>query len=52
MHIRNTWILDNLKDIGFMQHHQLYDLYSGEKPAMFKNALVVPPYHFYWIQAR
>ena len=42
---------DDLKDIGFMQHHQLYDLYSGEKPAMFKNALVVPPYHFYWIHA-
>ena len=43
---------DNLQEIGFMQHHQLYDLYSGEKPAMFKNALVVPPYRFYWIQAR
>jgi amylosucrase len=36
---------------GFMQHYQLYDLYSGEKPAMFKNDLVVPPYHFYWLQA-
>jgi len=37
---------------GYMQHSQLYDLYSGEKPAIFKNALVVPPYHFYWLQAR
>lgn len=43
---------NNLQEFGFMEHHQLYDLYSGEKPAMFKNALVVPPYHFYWIQAR
>ncbi len=40
------------QDLGFMQHQQLYDLYSGEQPAMFKNALVVPPFHFYWIQAR
>ena len=40
------------QELGFMQHQQLYDLYSGEQPAMFKNALVVPPYHFYWIQAR
>ena len=37
---------------GFMEQYQLYDLYSGEKPAMFKNALVVPPYNFYWLQAR
>ena len=44
--------LNSLQEIGFMQQHRLYDLYSGEKPAIFKNALVVPPYHFYWIQAR
>ncbi len=37
---------------GFVQQTQLYDLYSGEKPAMFKNALVIPPYRFYWLQAR
>ena len=43
---------NSLQEIGFMQHQQLYDLYSGEKPAMFNNALIVPPYHFYWIQAR
>ena len=43
---------NSLQEIGFMQQQQLYDLYSGEKPAMFNNALVVPPYHFYWIQAR
>jgi amylosucrase len=33
-------------------HTQLHDLYSGEKPAMFKNALVIPPYRFYWLQGR
>jgi amylosucrase len=44
--------LDATNDIGIMPHTQLYDLYSGEKPAMFKNALVIPPYRFYWLQAR
>ena len=44
--------VDNLKETGIMHHSQLYDLYSGEKPAMFKNALVVPPYRFYWLQTR
>ena len=44
--------LDELMHTGFNQYSQLYDLYSGEKPAMFKNALVVPPYRFYWLQAR
>ena len=44
--------IDNLNEVGIMQRTQLYDLYSGEKPAMFKNALVIPPYRFYWLQAR
>jgi amylosucrase len=44
--------LDSLKDAGLMQHGQLVDLYSGESPAMFKNAVVIPPYRFYWLQAR
>jgi amylosucrase len=44
--------LDSLKDTAFMQHSQIVDLYSGESPAMFKNAVVVPPYRFYWLQAR
>jgi amylosucrase len=44
--------LDNLAQTGFVQQTQLYDLYSGEKPAMFKNALVIPPYRFYWLQSR
>ncbi|MCW9012178.1 MAG: alpha-amylase family glycosyl hydrolase [Gammaproteobacteria bacterium] len=25
------------------------DLYSGDSPAMFKDQLVIPPYHFYWL---
>ena len=44
--------INNPQELGHMQKQQLYDLYSGEEPAMFKNALVVPPYHFYWIQMR
>ncbi len=44
--------IENLMQTGLMQHSQLFDLYSGEKPAMFNNALVVPPYRFYWLQAR
>lgn len=27
----------------------LRDLYSGDQPARFKNQLVIPPYHFYWL---
>ena len=44
--------IEDLTGTGAMQHSQLHDLYSGEKPVMFKNALVVPPYRFYWLQAR
>ena len=44
--------IDDIIPTGFVQQAQLYDLYSGEKPAMFKNALVIPPYRFYWLQAR
>jgi len=32
-----------------LEHSRLKDLYSGEKPAMFKDRLVIPPYHFYWL---
>jgi len=44
--------VEDLTQTGFMQHSQLHDLYSGEQPVMFKNALVIPPYRFYWLQAR
>ena len=43
--------IEDLTQTGSMQHSQLHDLYSGEKPVMFNNALVVPPYRFYWLQA-
>jgi amylosucrase len=43
---------DGLKEMGIMQYTQLYDLYSGEKPAMLKNALGIPPYRLYWLQTR
>ena len=44
--------LSYLANTGFVQHIQFHDIYSGEKPAMFQNDLVVPPYHFYWLQER
>lgn len=44
--------LDDLKDTGINHYDRIYDLYSGEKPTIFKNSLVIPPYHFYWLQAR
>jgi amylosucrase len=25
------------------------DLYSGDSPAIFKDQLVIPPFHFYWL---
>lgn len=42
----------NLEDIGRKVHFSntaIRDLYSGEKPAMFNNDLVIPPYRFYWL---
>ena len=44
--------IEDMIPTGVVQQTQLYDLYSGEKPAMFKKALVIPPYRFYWLQAR
>ena len=32
-----------------LSHGQIKDLYSGDTPAMFKDQLVIPPYHFYWL---
>lgn len=35
---------------GFrLESGQIRDLYSGETPAIFKDQLVIPPYHFYWL---
>jgi amylosucrase len=42
----------NLEDLGrkaFFRHAMVRDLYSGERPAMFKEELVIPPFRFYWL---
>lgn len=42
----------NLEDIGrkaYFRNGSVRDLYSGERPAMFKDELVIPPYRFYWL---
>ena len=40
----------NTIDLAFNFHHaQIRDLYSGEMPVLFKDQLVIPPYHFYWL---
>ncbi len=42
----------NLEDIGrkaYFRNGAIRDLYSGDKPAMFNEDLVVPPYRFYWL---
>ena len=31
------------------KHGQIKDQYSGESPVLFKDQLVIPPYHFYWL---
>ncbi|HEY9051509.1 MAG TPA: alpha-amylase, partial [Gammaproteobacteria bacterium] len=31
------------------KYGQIKDLYSGDRPAIFNDQLVVPPYHFYWL---
>lgn len=42
----------NLADLGNRGHFeyaQLRDLITGDAPAIFKDELVIPPYHFYWL---
>ncbi len=42
----------NLFDLGKRNNFffaQLKDLISGDSPAIFKDELVIPPYHFYWL---
>lgn len=41
--------LTELGNRGLFQIGGLVDLYSGESPTRFKDQLVVPPYHFYWL---
>jgi len=42
----------NLDDVGgwaSSKYRQLVDLYSGQRPDIFKNSLVVPGFGFYWL---
>jgi len=32
-----------------LSYGHITDLVSGDTPAMFKDQLVIPPYHFYWL---
>lgn len=32
-----------------LSYGHVTDLVSGDTPAMFKDQLVIPPYHFYWL---
>ena len=41
--------LDSLGTINTLCAEQLKDLISGEAPAIFKNQLVIPPFHSYWL---
>ncbi|MCU7845357.1 MAG: alpha-amylase [Candidatus Thiodiazotropha sp. (ex Monitilora ramsayi)] len=41
--------LSALGNRGMFGYGNLHDLYSGESPRLFKDQLVVPPYHFYWL---
>jgi len=41
--------LGNLGNRGIFEYGRIKDLYSGESPNMFKDQLVIPPYHFYWL---
>ena len=41
--------LSDLGNRGHFEYSQLKDLCSGEMPRMFKNQLVIPPFHFYWL---
>jgi amylosucrase len=41
--------LSALGNRGMFGYGKLHDHYSGESPRLFKDQLVVPPYHFYWL---
>lgn len=42
--------LDELVGWGDPQYGEVFDLYSGRRPDIFKNVLVIPPFNFYWLQ--
>jgi len=37
----------NIKSV--LSHGHIQDLISGDTPTLFKDQLVIPPYHFYWL---
>lgn len=41
--------LTRLSKLPSFQFNKVKDLYTGETPSIFKNELVVPPFHFYWL---
>jgi amylosucrase len=41
--------LDSLVSWGAPHYGQLVDLYTGQRPEIFKNTLVVPGFSFYWL---
>jgi amylosucrase len=41
--------LAELPNRGHFEFDQLQDLYTGGSPNLFKDQLVVPPFHFYWL---
>ena len=41
--------LGSLSNKSLNRFTEVTDLYSGESPAMFKDQIVVPPFHFYWL---
>jgi amylosucrase len=44
--------LDELVGWGDPQYGEIVDLYSGRRPDIFKNVLVVPAFSFYWLQQK
>ena len=41
--------LTDLGNRGQFQYVRLRDYVTGETPAIFRDELVIPPYHFYWL---
>jgi amylosucrase len=41
--------LPALEKVFRLNYKLAKDLYSGDTPAIFKDQLVIPPFHFYWL---
>ncbi len=41
--------LEPLSRVFRLDYTQVKDLYSGDRPAIFKDQLVIPPFSFYWL---